>query len=71
MMWSGGDNSGSSTSEGVVESASKSRRSNTSTNKMAGRVMHLLLRSKKMLILSFVYGVGNVLSYYALARVGE
>ncbi|KAL7532629.1 hypothetical protein ACHAXR_004747 [Thalassiosira sp. AJA248-18] len=33
-------------------------------------LFQLLLRSKKMLILSLIYGVMNVLSYYALARVG-
>ena len=35
------------------------------------RLTNLLLRSKKMLILAAIYGLGNVLSYYALARVGE
>lgn len=34
------------------------------------RLTNLLLRSKKMLILAAIYGLGNVLSYYALARVG-
>jgi hypothetical protein len=34
-------------------------------------LMQLLLRSKKMLILSLIYGAGNVLSYFALARIGE
>jgi len=32
--------------------------------------MDLLLRSKKMLVLAVIYGVGNVLSYYALAQIG-
>jgi UDP-sugar transporter A1/2/3 len=30
----------------------------------------LIVNSKKMLVLAFLYGVGNVLSYFALARVG-
>lgn len=31
---------------------------------------NLLLHSKKMLLLAVMYGVGNVLSYYALAQIG-
>lgn len=30
----------------------------------------LVMKSRKMLLLAIIYGVGNVLSYYALARVG-
>ena len=30
----------------------------------------LLLKSRKMLILALLYAVGNVLSYYSLARIG-
>lgn len=30
----------------------------------------LIFKSRKMLILAVIYGVGNILSYYALARVG-
>ena len=31
---------------------------------------NLLLHSKKMLLLAVMYGVGNILSYYALAQIG-
>jgi len=37
---------------------------------LAKVLLDLIVKSKKMFILALIYGVGNILSYYALARVG-
>lgn len=45
----------------------------SSTKKPVGRCTNftnLILQSRKMLILALLYAVGNVLSYYSLARIG-
>lgn len=40
------------------------------TTRLSKHLFHLLLQSRKMLVLAATYGLGNSLSYYALARVG-
>ena len=46
--------------------------SNNTTRKGAllTHLIDLIRRSRKMLTLAVIYGIGNILSYYALARVG-
>jgi len=56
--------------EGLVGSPTKGKRP-ARVKHMTSHFMQLLLRSHKMLVLAVIYGVGNRLSYYALARVGE
>lgn len=42
----------------------------TTRGSMVTRITRLILNSRRMLVLALLYGVGNVLSYYSLARVG-
>ena len=57
--------SGSETGGGNVAGVKQSKHKRLTTE-----LLQLLLQSRKMLILVMLYGAGNWLSYYALARIG-
>ena len=57
--------SGSETGGGNVAGGKQSKHKSLSAD-----LLQLLLQSRKMLILVMLYGAGNWLSYYALARIG-
>ena len=59
-----------SSKSGTQRTNSSSTNNSKSTVITINYLMDLLLRSKKMLVLAVIYGVGNVLSYYALAQIG-
>ncbi|KAL3772081.1 hypothetical protein ACHAWU_008103 [Discostella pseudostelligera] len=59
-----------SSKSGTQRTNSSSNNNSKSTVITINYLMDLLLRSKKMLVLAVIYGVGNVLSYYALAQIG-
>ena len=65
----GDDNNDDAENETLLLASSKAR-ARKPTLMTFHYLVNLLLRSKKMLLLALIYGVGNVLSYYALAQIG-
>jgi len=51
----------------VISSDNESR---SQDHCLSSQLIDLVSKSKKMLALAVIYGIGNILSYYALARVG-
>ena len=47
-----------------------SSKSSTRKVSLPTHLCQLILKSRKMLTLAIIYGIGNIMSYYALARVG-
>ena len=63
----GGGGSGSGSIAGQLDTTGKQSKH---TKSLSAELIQLLLQSRKMLILVMLYGAGNWLSYYALARIG-
>ena len=63
----GGSGSGSGSIAGQLDTTGKQSKH---TKSLTADLLQLLLQSRKMLILVMLYGAGNWLSYYALARIG-
>lgn len=61
--WSGGSDTCSGSGESLVGEY-------VTASRLSTHLFNLLLQSRKMLVLVLTYGLGNCLSYYALARVG-